>query len=384
MYQYQPDHNAVFASAEPTHQWRYDAGGRINGGLAVVGGTLYVESFAPAVTALDRNTGRVLWRTRMPHVVMTTPIVADGLVIVGTGTNHVAVNHSRTLIWGVPGGDEIAALDKDSGRIAWTYRTVGEDMPSPALATVGTRDAVVFANGDSHVRALDLRTGQLLWSSQLLGSSSMASAAVDGGVIYVATSVWAGTNPDHVYAVRASDGHIIWTAPYGNSDGSPVVAQHEVVVEDDLTLPGPPNANAANDVYALDTRSGNLLWGRRSGPGYFTDVATNEGAIAGMIERGVLFQSFPAARRFAAFDLVTGNTIWTVRTVAAVKMSAVAASGRLYFGDTAGILYTVREGDGRVLARRRFAAPFSCSSPVIVGSTLYVADGSTVEALPLK
>lgn len=384
MYQYQPNHNAVFSSAEPAHEWRYNAGGRINGGLAVVGATLYVESFAPAVTALDRNTGRVLWRTRMPNLVMTTPIVAEGLVIVGTGTSHIAVNHGRTLIWGVPGGDEIAALDVSSGRIVWTYRTVGEDMPSPALATVGTREAVVFANGDSHVRALDLRTGRLIWSTPLLGSSSMASAAVDGGIVYVGVSVWTGTNPDHVYAVRASDGRIVWVAPYGNSDSSPVVAEHHVAVEDDLMLPGPPNADGANDVYALDTGSGNLIWGRRSGRGYFTGVATNEGAIAGMIERGVLFHSFPAARRFVAFDLITGNTIWSMKTAAAVKMSAVAADGRLYFGDTAGVLYTVREGNGHVLARRHFAAPFSCSSPVIVGSTLYIADGSTVEALPLK
>lgn len=122
MYQSFPDHNAVVTSAEPGYRWRYDARARIKGGFAIVGGTLYAETFAPSVIALNRRSGKLLWRTAMPNLVMTTPIVARGLVIVGTG-----------------------------------------------------RDAV----------ALDLRTGRLLWSTPIQGVSTMASAAAAGGRVYV-------------------------------------------------------------------------------------------------------------------------------------------------------------------------------------------------------
>lgn len=384
MYQYFPSHNAVFAGSEAAYRWSYDAGAKINGGLAIVGDTLYVETFAPSVIALDRRTGKPLWRTPMPNIVMTTPIVADGLVLVGTGRDQTLVHNSRTLIWGVPGGDEIAALHAGDGRIAWTYKTRGEDMPSPALVRIGSHDAIVFANGDDHVRALDVRTGKLLWSTRILGVSTMASAAAVGGTVYVVAGTSADMHlPDHVYAVRGNDGVVLWSAPYGNADDSPVVGDGKVIIEDAQTFSGPSNADALNTLYALDALTGRLAWKKQSAPGFLTSVGSSEEAIAGTIDRSVLFQSLPAARRLAAFELATGRVLWSIHTQAAVKMSAVVFGGRVYFGDNAGTFYVAAEGNGHVFRRARYDAPFTTSSPVIVGKTLYVANMERVLAMPL-
>jgi outer membrane protein assembly factor BamB len=382
MYQYAPGHNAVFPDDAPAHHWHFDAGAKINGGLAVVGDAIYLETFSKQLIALDRRDGHVLWRAQLPNIAMTTPIVADDLVVVGTGRDNVLEQTHTHLVWGVPGGDEVAAFDAGNGRLRWTYKTVGEDMPSPAFVSVRGRDAVVFGNGDDHVRALDIRTGRLLWSTPVQGVATMSSAATAEGLVYVLAGVAAGMHePDHVYAIRASDGSIAWSAPYGNADDSPVLGDGRVFVEDAQMVSGPARANAINDVYALDARTGHLEWVRNTGAGYFTHVATNEEAIAAMVDRGVLFQSLLAARRFAAYDTAQGRVLWAISTDAPVKMSAVAAGGRVYVGDTAGVLYTLDEGTGRVLSRRTFPKPFTCSSPVIVGSTLYVANESTVYAL---
>lgn len=384
MYQYQPSHNAVFDDTGPSYDWHFAAGGKINGGLAVVGDTIYFESFARELVALNRRNGRLLWRAHLPNIAMTTPIVADGVVIVGTGRNDVLEQTRTRLVWGVPGGDEIAAFDAGSGRVRWTYRTVGEDMPSPALVTVGGRDAIVFANGDDHVRALDVRTGHLIWSRPVSGISTMSSAAADGGIVYVVAGVAAAMHqPDHVYAIRASDGGIVWSAPYGNADDSPVLGGGRVFVEDSQSVSGPSNANAINDVYAIDEASGRLLWAHNSEAGFFTSAGTNEEAIAGLYDRDTLFESLPAARRFAAYDAEQGRVLWSIQTAAAVKMSGVSANGRIYVGDTAGVLYTLDAGDGRVISRRGFPKPFTCSSPVVVGKTLYIADSDSLYALPL-
>lgn len=77
MYQYRADHNAVFS-----------VGGKINGGLALAHGAIFVESFDHRVSALDERTGRVLWSTPVSNTVMTTPIVADRLVIVAARGWH--------------------------------------------------------------------------------------------------------------------------------------------------------------------------------------------------------------------------------------------------------------------------------------------------------
>jgi outer membrane protein assembly factor BamB len=385
MYQARPDHDAVFRANEPAYRWRYDAGAKINGGLAISGNVLYAETFAPEVIALDRRSGRLLWSARMPNTVMTTPVVADGLVIVGTGKDAVAFERGRKILWGVPGGDQIVALDARTGAVRWRYKTPGEDMPSPALVRIAGRDAIVFANGDDHVRALSVRSGRLLWITPVTGVSTMASAAAVDGLVYVLAGTAAGSGiPDHVYAVRASDGSIVWRAPFGNADDSPTVANGRIFVEDGNTQPGPAGRDAYNQVFALDAKTGRLLWSYTSALGGFTRVGTNEQAIAAFADRGVLFQSLEAARRFAAFDVRTGRVLWSIPTQAAVKMSGVAKAGRIYVGDTAGVLYMIDEGTGRVLARRKFPLPFTCSSPVIVGSTLYVADGTRLFALPLK
>lgn len=385
MYQYSPTHNAVFASAEPAYSWHVQARGQINGGLAVVGNTLYYDDFARELVAVDRRSGRTLWRAPLRNIAMTTPIVADGVVIVGTGRDNTLVDSGRRLIWGVPSGDEIDAFDAGSGRVRWRYHTVGEDMPSAALISAGGRDLVLFANGDGHARALDAGSGHLVWGVRIDGVSTMASAVAENGTVYVVAGPSAEMHrPDHVYALRASDGEMLWSAPYGNADASPAVADGRVFVEDAQFVTGPPSADAINDVYAVDATTGHLTWARNSGVGNFTRVGSNEEAIAAMFDRGVLFQSLPAARRFAAYDAQQGRSLWTVPTQAAVKMSGVAIDGRVYVGDTAGVLSTIDEGSGRVIARRQFSEPFSCSSPVIVGSTLYVADGDELYALPLQ
>jgi outer membrane protein assembly factor BamB len=172
--------------------------------------------------------------------------------------------------------------------------------------------------------------------------------------------------------------------PAGNADVSPAVADGVVVVESANGTAGPADRNAFNVVQALAAGTGRLLWSYQSPLGSFSSVGTNEEAIAGTIDHGVLLQSLPAARRFAAFDLHGGRRRWSIGTKAAVKMSAVAVAGRVYFGDTGGTFYSVAESDGTTLARQSFAAPFTCSPPVIVGRTLYVANGNFVYALPVK
>lgn len=385
MYQFSPGHNAVFAVREPAYRWRYWAGEKINGGMAISANLLYVGTFGPAVVALDRRTGRLVWKAVMPNLVMTTPIVANGLVIVGTGRDEVALDTGARLVWARRSGDEIVALDAQTGARRWSYRTQGEDMPSAALVRVANRNEIVFANGDDRIRALDVRDGHLLWGTALEGVATMSSAAVEHGLVYVLAGLSAGAHvPDRVYAVRASDGAIVWRAAYGNADVSPTVADGLVFVEDAQTIRGPANRNAFNDVQALDAQTGRLHWSYESELGFLTNVGTNEEAVAGTVDGKILFASLPAARRFAAFDVFTGRVLWSASTHAAVKMSAVIAGGRVYVGDTSGSFYTLAESNGRILSQRDFDEPFTCSSPVIVGSTLYVADSDAVLALALR
>lgn len=384
MYQYRADHNAVFASSFPAVSWTRRLGGKINGGLAFAGGAVFVESFDRRVTALDARTGRMLWSTSVSNVVMTTPIVADGLVIVGTGTSSVLTQTSAKLIWGRPQGDDVVALDQGNGRVRWRRTTVGQNMPSPALVNINGTDAIVFANGDDHVRAWAVRDGHTIWTYAVRGIASMSSAAVDAGRVFVVIGdgSHSGTQ-DHLIAVDPRDGRVLWGAPYGNADCSPAIAGGMVFVEGSNADVRHTQPNAFNDVAAIDERTGRLRWRWYSAYGTFTSVGSDEEGVAGLAADGAFYEGIPATNHFIAFDGRSGAVRWAIRTSAAVKMSAVEKDGRLYFGDTGGTFYVVDARKGRVLIRRSYPWYFTVSSPVIIGDTLYVADNDVVRAMPV-
>lgn len=383
MYQYRADHNAVFSASNLRVAWARRLGGKINGGLAFADGAIFGEAFDRRVSALDARTGHVLWSTRVPNVVMTTPIVADRMVIAGTGTAQVLTQTAHRLIWGRPQGDEIIALDEGTGRVRWRRTTVGENMPSAALVNIRGTDAIVFANGDDHLRALSVRDGHTLWERTVPGIASMSSAAVHDGRVFVVIGdgSHSGTR-DRLIAINPANGRIVWGAPYGNADCSPAIAGGTVFVEGSNADAAHPQPNAFNDVEAVDERTGKLRWRWFSGYGMFTSVGSDEEGVAGLAADGAFYEAIPATNEFLAFDARTGRIRWRVKTDAAVKMSAVEKAGMLYFGDTGRTFYAVNAKNGRMLSRRPFPSYFTVSSPVIFGQTLYVANNDVVRAMP--
>ncbi len=385
MYQYQANHEAVFNGPSNGVNWHRRLGGQINGGLAIAGNMLYVESFDKNVYALDTRTGAVRWSSKLENIAMTAPLVADGLVVVGTGSNDPMVETPIKTIWGRPQGDVVEALSARTGAVIWQQRTVGENMPSPALVRINGVDAIVFVNGDNHLRALRLSDGQPIWTLPTRGIGTMSSAAAVGNIVYVLSGVPSpGSWHDELYAVDVQHARYIWRAPIGNVDCSPTVDNRTVFVQvSGYDAKRPEYSATFNDVAGVDARTGYMRWSWRSGFGYFTPTASHEQAIAGLAINGVLYQAIPATSEFAAFD-PAGHLRWKIHTDAPVKMSAVLAGGKLYFGDTGSTLYVVDAATGKIVGGRVYPSYFTVSPPVIVGGTLYIANNDTVLATPLS
>lgn len=73
MYQSRPDHNAVFRGGSRAVSWERSFLGKINGGIAVVDGVIYVSSFDRHVYALDAKSGAVIWSRALANISMSTP-----------------------------------------------------------------------------------------------------------------------------------------------------------------------------------------------------------------------------------------------------------------------------------------------------------------------
>lgn len=379
MYQYSPSHNAVFAKPGFRVTWVAELGGSINGGLAVVGNAIYVDSFDHYLYALDANTGSIRWRARANNLLMSTPVVANGAVIVGSGHNGFLESDATAQMWGRAEGDDVYAFDARSGALLWSKHTVGEDMASPAIRA----GDLVFANGDMHAYSLRLSDGAQLWRDSLPGVDTMASTTIAGESAFISVC----HNSPHfrqTVAIDVRTGRALWTNPNGSCDASPAVDRGIVLVDgnnEDVKSGYDPGGH--DIIAALDERTGRTLWQRVSPSGPYTIVASGEHAIAGAAVSGVLYQSIVNRDEVVALDERTGRVLWRAGTAAPVKMSPVITQTHVIFGDTVGLLYTVDRKTGVVLRTSAFKYAFSTSPPVIVGDTLFVANGRYVFAIPL-
>jgi outer membrane protein assembly factor BamB len=150
----------------------FDAGGRALVGLGNKDAAYY---------AVDRSTGELVWRTQVTEPGIPRPntnystggfigatAVADGVVVGGTAVGGTPALH---------------ALDTATGTIKWQQAEAADTYASAAIA-----NGVVFLGSttDFTLRALDLQTGEVLWSKELRGGVAGGAAIVGDDVIAVA------------------------------------------------------------------------------------------------------------------------------------------------------------------------------------------------------
>jgi outer membrane protein assembly factor BamB len=311
----------------------------------------------------------------------------NGLVYVGSGGNDMLAHQGNMLlrfqyhgkaVWGIPNGDEVVALNLKDGKPRWRFKTIGEDMPSP----VYDRGRIVFANGDWHAYALRADNGKQIWQRDTSGVSTMASATVAGGNVLVATCK-DGIRDSRMMALNPDTGDVVWQTPYGHCDASPTYGDGKIFTAD--VEPGAIKYVGRTVVAAVDPKTGKAIWTyRANSQGVWTMLGSDEAAIAGTYNNGTYYQSAPLDDQLIAFDAATGKIRWTLHTAGPVKMSPVVRNGRLYVGDTVGMFYIVDANSGKLIAIQPFKKPFTTSPPVIVGNTLFIVNGESVQAVPLS
>lgn len=153
-----PDHG--FASASP-----------------VTDGEVLIASFGSfGIYALDLN-GKVLWEKDLGD--MQT---RNGF---GEGSSPALDGDTVVVLWDHEGADFIVALDKRTGRELWRRE---RDEPTgwctPLVVAHGGRKQVVV-NGTQQARGYDLATGEPLWESAGQTANAIPSAVADREHVYV-------------------------------------------------------------------------------------------------------------------------------------------------------------------------------------------------------
>jgi hypothetical protein len=201
--------------------WRADVGTLINGfgsggspalyrNLVIVNAT--VES--SRLVALDRATGKVVWRARIDGDCWTTPL----LVAVPGGKQEVVLASRGVL----------AGFDPESGKELWQCECPGPDYAS---ATPVARDGVVYTMGAANtgrfflaVRAGgrgDVTKTHVVWRQKV--GASFSSAVLVGDHLYFFSGM--------AHCLRADTGEVLFQerlAGLGQEYSSPVAADGKI------------------------------------------------------------------------------------------------------------------------------------------------------------
>jgi outer membrane protein assembly factor BamB len=289
-------------------------------GAGTVGSAALPGERAEAAT----SGGDLLWAFEAGVDVYSSPTIVDGTVYVG--------------------GDDMYALDADSGTENWKLNNPGIVGASPTVAGgtvyVGGND---IYDGTSNVYALDT-TGEELWRFET-DDRLRSSPTVAGGTVYV------GSYNGTVYALDAATGGQEWAFPTeGIVDSSPTVVDDTVYVGSD-----------DNTLYALDGATGEAVWQFETNDFVRSSPTVVDGTVYVGSHDNNLY----------AVDAASGDPEWVFGTLGLVYSGPTVADGTVYVGSQEGTVYAVDAASGGFEWEFLPFDPVS-SSPTVAGDTVYI------------
>jgi len=267
---------------------------------------VYVGTSKNRIYALRLSNGAVLWRFQIEGAVSTQPLVANGVVYVSS-------------LAGQDGPAHIYALRTGDGSLLWHYSS-----NSFSYLSLSTTDRnIAYVSSDEGISAF--KAGRLLWRAAT-GSFASGPPQVVNGVVYASTFLENG--PGDVYALRATDGTVLW---HNTTDGFPAIP---LVADGVAYIPsegGVLTARRASD--------GHQLWKQTIDADHIQSV---------QIVNGVIYTAAIKMSPQASLAPTTGSLLammakallWNTRQIAPAK-----ATIPLKLGTSS--IYAIRASDGK-------------------------------------
>lgn len=317
---------ATAAPAEISHiRWQFATRGRLLGSPVVADGLVLVGSEDHNLYAVESASGHLKWSCRTGGNITSTPAVANG----------------KVYVLSIDG--KAYAVDEQTGKPLWSFATGGESRANVAgmygmlparevipdvwdfyLSSPAVADGMVyFGSGDHTIYALDAATGALRWKFVADGVVH-ASPSIRDGRLFV------GSEEGTFYSLDAATGALLWSQATGRDathfmmgiPGSAAVADGVVVF-----------GSRDNFLYAFEAASGKPLWKLENGGSW---VIASPAARDGMV-----YVTTSDSRKFRALELRTGKEKFTTSYGTFGFSSPALAGGHAYFGTFDGTLYDV-------------------------------------------
>jgi outer membrane protein assembly factor BamB len=348
----------------PLEGMRWDAllSGEIRSSASIAGNQVFVGAHGNGEVASFRlSDGALLWRIRALNWIHHEPVVDQGLVAFGFGNNMGTG----------PNGFEV--VNQQTGETVWRQLTNSAAMGAPAIQG----SLLIGQEGAGHIRAWDLRTGELKWQSLLPGGAHgwMTNPVLEDTVVVITGE------PNKWCAVHAQSGRQLRCGALGSvywGMGHTSAAKHRTTIYtsfiDHKSIGGPlgrvlrlPKAsNTVVSLAAVDLPSGKLLW-KTSLTGTSVPIA---GHFAGtpVVSGSSVIVAFPLIGEVASFSLTAGRLLWRAK-VSPARGSVSVVGERVFSATLDQYAVVLSRVDGRLLCQQELPAKVDRAGLSISGAT---------------
>ncbi len=336
----------------------------------------------------DATDADVIWRLDMmkelgvfPHNMSACSPVIQGDTLFVVTANGVDEGHVNIP---APDAPSFVAVDKNTGKVFWKSNAPGRHImhgqwSNPTIAVVNGKPQVIFPGGDGWLRSFDPKTGQVIWEFDAnpktapkydLGgkgarSDFIATPVVVENKVYIGT----GQDPEHFAGV----GHLWCIDATKTGDISP-----ELVTQDN---PDPtkrktrPNPNSG------------MVWhfgGPEKDPAKATrDYVFSRTMSTCAVNDGLCYVC-DIDGFFFCLDAKTGQKLWQHDMKAGVWGSPFWADGKVYVGTEDGDIYIYKHGRTKPEPKKVEMTHPVRSTPVAANGVLYVMTEPVLFAIQAK
>lgn len=194
------------------------------------------------------GTGRLPKESR--HAATTAEWASWSVRLTAHEANGRCVPTAHLLVCSVA-STGVVARSAATGRPVWRVATEAAKGGNVGLAVTG--NIAVTAGGRS-VRAVDVHTGQQVWSSRVSAGQRFVTVTAQDGLVYAITADAAG--PVDLSARRASDGRVAWRH---HTTGFQALAIGRRVYTNEWPEPLGEDPGSGSQAVARDARTGNVV-----------------------------------------------------------------------------------------------------------------------------
>lgn len=301
--------------------WKTNVGKGASASLvpAVTGNALYAAG-GEHVHRLDRNTGELVWKTKV-----------EGAVTAGVGTdgNYVAVGTDKAML---------VVLDAEGNKV-WDVQ-LGSDIEVPPLVGAGR---VIVKTSDTRITGFDLITGKQVWRYQ--GQVPSLTVKLFTQMAWSPAGALVPQANGRLLALNPIDGRVVFDN---------VVAEAKGITEVERLIDVVGRPWVDQELMCAAAFQGRLTCMRtNNAQGVWSSKLD---AASGPISDERLVYAVDSTGRLHAFNRQNGREAWTVEELKYRSASAPIRIGRsVAVGDYDGVISFYAPGSGEPIARTRLS-----------------------------